>query len=207
MIRPLRHARKIALLFTFMTAWVVTACVNMPRNYVPAGFQSTAEVRPYLSFKLYFASKLTPAEWNAFYARFPEYFQDIHTAKQIGSTIEYHPWYVAYAFRWTTLQKRESWPKEMVSRLDQGRSIVGDDVFGLIYAKGPPARLIWDNDVEILLFSDDTAYVMASSKVSRKDKCPDCTQKSAPPNRPADLDWSKSTEEVLDILHVERPRY
>lgn len=180
---------------------LLAGCVTAPRNYVSAGFNSSDEVRPYASGYLYFASKLTPAEWNAFYGRFPEYFKDVQTAKQFGSMMEYHPWYVAYAFRWTTLQKRDGWDPTLIGRLERGESRVGDDIFQLIYAKGPPARLIWDNDAEVLLYMDDTAFVVNSSQVSRIESCPSCASKAGG----AGAKWTTSTDQVLKVLGIRRP--
>lgn len=170
---------------------VLVACVNKPRNYIPAGFTSANEVKPYLENYIYFSSKLTKSEWDAFYARFPEYYQDIHVAKGIGSTIDIHPWYAAYAFRWTTLNKRKSWPPEIRSRLDKGDVLYNDDVFQLVYAMGPPSRVIWDNDIEVLLYAEGAAFIIGDSKIKSIKKCPGCWQ---------DPDKYESGMSVLEVI-------
>lgn len=178
-------------------------CVSTPRNYVPAGFGSAAEVRPYISPYLYFASKITPAEWNAFYVRFPEYFKDMQAANQLGSTMEYHPWYVAYAFRWTTLQRRNEWPPELIVRLERGDTAIGDDVFRVVYALGPPARVVWNNDAEVLLYANDVALVLNSSMVVRKESCVEC---SARLHGKTGI-WKLNEKRVLSSLAIQPPAY
>jgi hypothetical protein len=186
-----------------LLAVALVGCVSTPRNYVPAGFGSAEEVRPYVSSYLYYASKITPAEWNAFYIRFPEYFKDMQAAKQLGSTMEYHPWYVAYAFRWTTLQRRNEWPSEIVARLERGETAIGDDVFHVVYAMGPPARVVWNNDAEALLYPNNAAFVMNSSVVIRKESCVDCSARL----RGKSGMWKLNEKRVLGSLSIQLPAY
>ena len=132
---------------------MVAGCVNQPEQYKPAGFSSVDEVYPYLGLTNYLAIQLTPHEWDDFYKRFPDYWKDLQLAKTFGGTLEYHPWYTAYAFRWTTLNKKKpTWSTTKIMRLDAGTIENGDTPFEIFYAKGAPQRLLWDNDFEILIY-------------------------------------------------------
>ena len=136
------------------------ACVNQPRNYEPAGFSSWKEVKPYLKDNLYLANKLSAEEWDAFYKRFPEYFKDQNSAiANYYGAPKYHPPYTAYAFRWTTLNRREAWDATTIARLDRGELQEGDDVFQVIYALGAPRRVVWTNDLEALYYQNQEVRI------------------------------------------------
>ncbi len=171
------------------------SCVNAPRNYKPAGFNSKEEVEPYIPIHLYLANCLTQLEWDSFYKRFPEYWNDIHQAKKMGSSIDFHPWYVAYAFRWNTLKRKPGWGIETQRRLDRGEIKDGDSVFQLIYSLGPPSRIIWDNDFEIILYPENRAVIMNQHKIIEIENCENC--------------WLGTTdeEEIINKLGLIRPKY
>jgi hypothetical protein len=174
---------------------IFSSCVNTPRNYKPAGFNSKEEVQPYLPIYLYLANCLTQTEWDSFYKRFPEYWKDIQKGKQIGYRTDYHPWYVAYAFRWNTLKRKQGWDIGTQSRLDQGVIKEGDSVYQLIYSLGPPSRIIWDNDFEILLFPKNKAVILNAHEVIEVENCDKC--------------WLGATgeEEIIKKLDLVRPKY
>jgi len=92
-----------------LTLLVLAGCVNTATQFKPAGFQSADEAKEYVPYYLYYAKKLTNEEWEAFYSRFPEYWKDIQTAKVLGGSMEFHPWYTAYSFRWNTLRRKGAW--------------------------------------------------------------------------------------------------
>jgi hypothetical protein len=161
-----------------------------------------------LKYSTYFASKLTPDEWNRFYKRFPEYWQDMQRAKSIGSTIEFHPWYVSYAVRWVTINiKLNQWNESDINRLKLKSVEVGDDVFKIIYALSPPKRLIWDNDFEILIYQDN-ALKITDGKIAEIKECGGCSEL---PRQFSINDPNKSSgmteEQVLEKLKYIRNKY
>lgn len=180
----------------------LTACVNNPENYRPAGFESVAQAREYVPDYLYYAKKLTKSEWDDFYDRFPDYWKDIQAAKSFGSTMEYHPWYVAYAFRWSTLRRKEKWGGAVVSRLDRREVLPGDDAFKVIYALGVPGRIIWDNDFEILAYLPGTALIFEGGNVARIASCEGCAARY-------DTVYKTGMEDsdVITTLKLSRPKY
>lgn len=189
---------------------IIAGCVNLERNYRPAGFESSNEVKPYLEHRLYFAKQISHDEWDAFYKRFPEYWNDIQYAKTIGSTMEFHPWYVAYAMRWVTLNKKLlQWDKHTIARLNAKEIVKGDDVFKIVYALTPPKRLIWDNDFEILLYeSVPNAILMNGGVVAEIKECNGCwkQEEQSDTNTP----WIKigmNENDVLSELKLLRPTY
>jgi hypothetical protein len=177
--------------------FVLSGCVSFERNYKPAGFNSREEVKMYLPYNFYLAKKLTSEEWAAFYNRFPEYWQDIQSAKHyLGGTIEYHPWYTAYAFRWITLnRKMPNWDQILLGRLSHKEIEIGDDVFKIVYAFTPPERLIWDNDFEILLYQDPPIAVIMKNGLA-KEILPYGYNKT-----------SFSDDDIISELGLTRPKY
>lgn len=145
------------IIITFILLF--SGCINHPRNYKPAGYESWKEATPYVSNYKYYALKLSDAEWKAFYKEFPEYWKDIENARHIplSGSIEYHPTYVAYAFRWTRIQRQQGWDQETRDRLQRKELVPGDSIFMIDAAHGPIDRLIWDNDFEILLYEPNLA--------------------------------------------------
>jgi hypothetical protein len=166
-----------ALIIGTLIALSVAGCVTQPRNYKPAGFESSKEASEYVADYLYYASKLTSDEWSEFYSRFPEYWKDMQTAKSIGSTNDFHPWYTAYAFKWITNKKAATWGDETNERLREGLLARGDDIFKVVVGRGVPVRIIWDNDFEILLFRGNYAAIFQDSGYSEQKRCTGCATK------------------------------
>jgi hypothetical protein len=189
----------------------LSSCVNLERNYKPAGFNSGAEVTSYLPYNFYFAKKLTPDEWAAFYNRFPEYWKDLQVAKHhLGGTTEYHPWYTAYAFRWTTLNKKlPNWDQIIRERLSHNKIEIGDDVFKIVYALAPPVHLIWDNDFEILLYQDPPIAVIMNDGLAKEIKpCEHCWQQVNTYEATNEgSGTSFSDDELISTLGLTRPKY
>lgn len=191
------------LLFAVVSAIVLSACVNTPAQYKPAGFQTTDEVREYLPNYLYFAKKVSHREWESFYNRFPEYWKDLQTAKQLGGSLEFHPWYTAYAFRWSTLQRRkEWWSSDTISRLERRDVRAGDDIFKVVMGRGVPTRVIWDNDFEILLYKSGEALIFDQGTLARVVACKGCAEI----DNPGSTD-GMSEDEVVKLVGLERPKY
>jgi len=180
---------------------VLSGCVNTPTQFRPAGFQSADEAKEYVPDYLYYAKKLTAEEWEAFYGRFPEYWKDIQTAKTMGSSLEFHPWYTAYSFRWNTLRKKEHWDPATLSRLENRQVQRGDDVFKVILALGAPGRVVWDNDFEILAYKSDSAMIFANGVFDYSAKCPGCFKRYRQNTREGMLE-----KEVIDVLRLKRPQ-
>lgn len=181
---------------------VLSACVTNPENFKSAGFNSAAEARAYIPDYLYYAKKLSTNEWQDFYNRFPEYWKDLQTARQIGSSTEFHPWYTAYAFRWTTLRRKQSWDSSMVSRLDRKEVLPGDNIFQVTYALGPAGRVVWDNDFEILAYGSGNALLFANGLFVRSAPCIGCDIKFNNSTREGMID-----ENVIKTLKLIRPKY
>jgi hypothetical protein len=158
-------------------AGMLCGCVSTERNYKAAGFESAKEARGYLPSYLYLSRQLTAAEWDAFYQRFPEYWKAMQGAKELGVTTDFYDWYSAYAFRWTTLARRPSWTAPDLERLSRKQVSQGDDVFQIVYALGPPVRVIWNNDVEALIFAQDHAVLLKEHRADRVTVCRNCAKK------------------------------
>ena len=196
------------LIIVALVAICLSACVNTSRNFKPAGFESVTEVYPYLTNYLYYANKLTSEEWKTFYNRFPEYWNDIQQAKSFGGTHDYHPWYSAYAFRWTTLKNKDMWADDIIQRLSRHEIIEGDDIFKIVFAFGPPDSIIWDNDFEVLFYKSNKALIMNNGQLSKIKDCKGCA-----PIIDSHLDKSNNyidgytIIEALQKLNLERPQY
>lgn len=195
------NKNKIACTLVALIPLALCGCVAKPRNLEPAGFASRAEAQPYVDNYLYYARQLTTAEWDSFYQRFPEYWKDIQLAKNLGGTMEFHPWYSAYAFRWTTLNRKRDWPESTLKRLDQKDVQPGDDVFQIVYALGPPKRTIWNNDYEALAFSDEMTMVLSNHRLTRTSSCKGCTKKLPATDRTPPR-WVKNEKDVARELSV-----
>ena len=189
-------------IFIAVFALVFSGCVNTPAQFKPAGFQSSDEAQEYVTNYLYYANKLTPAEWEAFYRRFPEYWKDIQTAKQIGGSMDFHPWYTAYAFKWTTLRKKQTWEPAMVLRLEQGELLPGDDIYKSVFGRGTPFRVIWDNDFELLIYKSGKALIFNDGVFSREKYCSGC---SATYDQRAREGMTE--DDVIAALGLQRPTY
>jgi hypothetical protein len=181
---------------------LLAACVNVPENYRPAGFNSAEEARAYVPDFIYYAKKLTAQEWADFYDRFPEYWQDMQAARQIGSTVEFHPFYTAYAFRWNTLRRKRGWDPSTLARLARKRVLPGDDVFRVTFALGPADRVLWDNDFEILAYSSGDALIFENGRLARIGACAGCGMRY---NHRTDEGMQDA--EILSTLGLKRPKY
>ena len=181
---------------------VISGCVNTPAQFRPAGFQSADEARQYVPNYLYYAKKITSAEWESFYRRFPEYWKDIQTAKLLGSNLEFHPWYTAYSFRWNALRRKEAWDPATVSRLEHGDVRPGDDIFKTVVGRGVPPRVIWDNDFEVLLYKSDEALIFDGGVLARIAACPGCASTY---DRASQEGLSEA--DVVKTLGLQRPKY
>ncbi len=168
--------KRIVSLITIL--FFIFGCVNLERNFKPAGFNTIDEVKPYIQYPTthYLALQLSREEWRTFYKEFPEYWNDIQQANQFGNTMEYHPYYTAYAWRWTTLKRKQQWDKTTVQRLDKNKTQPGDNHFKAIYALGPPRRIIWNNDHEILIYEPDKALIMDHGVLKEIRSCKGCWQ-------------------------------
>jgi hypothetical protein len=183
-----------------LASLVLASCVTNPENYKPAGFSSAAEARAYVPDYLYYAKKLTAQDWSDFYDRFPEYWQDMQTARRFGSSLEYHPFYTAYAFRWTTLRRKPGWNALTVARLERKEILPGDDAFQVTYALGPAGRLVWDNDFEILAYDSGNALIFEKGRLARVAACAGCSMRYSTREGMSDA-------EVLSTLSLVRPKY
>ena len=180
----------------------LVACVNTPRHFKPAGFNSADEAQLYVADYLYYANKLTDEEWDAFYHRFPEYWKDIQDAKTIGSTMEYHPWYTAYSFKWNTNRRKMNWSAEEIDRLKDKQLKKGDTVFKVVDSWGVPGHVIWDNDFEILAFNNNKATIFIDGVYAYQEECKGCFEKYS------DITESgMDTNDVLETLRLKRPSF
>ena len=184
-----------------LASLVLASCVLTPENYRPAGFNSAAEARAYVPDYIYYAKKLTPQDWADFYDRFPEYWQDMEAGRRIGSSLEYHPVYTAYAFRWTTLRRKLGWDALTVARLQRKEVLPGDDAFQVTYALGPAGRLVWDNDFEVLAYESGNALVFEKGRLARVAACVGCGLRNSV------REEGMSDAEVLSTLGLIRPKY
>ena len=164
-------------LLLLLALCILVGCVSTREHYGPAGFASFDQARPYVQEYQYFALKLSPEEWREFYARFPDYWKDMQTGKALGSSIEQHPAYTAYAFRWTTLRKADAWPPEVRRRLNEKVLAPGDDIFRITYALGPPARIVWNNRAEILVYSSNQALILSLGTYKTSASCAGCSER------------------------------
>ena len=115
-------------------------------QYKPAGFTDYSEVWPYWDYSYYYSKRLSTQEWQTFFDKFPDLYRD-HLASGV---VAVSPETAAYAFRWTTLQRKEKWDPSVIARLEKHDTQPGDDIFQVIYAIGPAEHIIWDKGVEVL---------------------------------------------------------
>jgi|GEM_PF-4589342 len=159
------------LLFTTM---LLVSCFYAS-DFKLVGFQSANEVWPYTKYTLYYASHLTKTEWEIFYKRFPEFLKRTESSKMLLGGSDNQPPFTPYAFKWTTFNRAKEWPLETKERLFRGQIEKGDDVFQVVWALGPPERIIWDNDSEVLAYKrGQQALIMDSSKVQETKQCKGC---------------------------------
>jgi len=189
---------------------MMAGCVDLPRNFKPAGFDSSDEVLPYVHITSYLTANLEDIDWKIFYKRFPEYWEDIQLAKYLGGTIDHHPWYTAYAFRWTTLnRKKPTWSAEKIRRLERHQFVPGDTPFEIFYGLGPPERLMWDNDFEILLYETDVALIMESGRLKKNKICTNCWEfiLDHDDETPVEDQMKLHDNQILATLGLSRPDY
>ncbi len=133
-----------------------TNTLNSESDYKPVGFNSKEEAQAFAEaygLAAYMALYLSPIEWRSFYKKFPKIWnnQFLWGYSGLGSARLFHPWYTGYAWRWTTLERKKHWDPITSARLEQHKIKPGDNAFQLIYASGPPKRVLFDNDWEIFL--------------------------------------------------------
>lgn len=183
------------------------------RNYKTAGFNSTDEINGYAKHSQYLAFKISSEDWRSFYSRFPEYWIDIQNSKSYTFMNDYNQGYTAYAFRWNMMNKKKSWDDATIERLTQKKLLGGDDTYKIVFAMGPPERIIWDNDFEILIYNNDSALLLKDSKYASMSECKGCVKKmdtTEKINKSLDINqeyFTKSNDEVLSDLKLTRPAY
>ncbi|RLJ20652.1 hypothetical protein DJ031_05185 [bacterium endosymbiont of Escarpia laminata] len=191
-----------SIIWILISATILVGCVNTPRHFKPAGFQTADQAKEYVPDYLYYANKLTDEEWDDFYQRFPEYWKDMQDAKVFGATMEFHPWYTAYSFKWNTNRRKEHWEHSTLTRLSNKQLRKSDNVFKIIYSLGVPGRVVWDNDFEILAYKPDIAIILSNGLYQSKKVCPGCFER-----------YNITTEDgmydkgVIDVLGLKRPEY
>jgi hypothetical protein len=177
------------LLILFLLCAALTACQgsftqqliseSFPRGaeaYQPMGFNSSDEVDLFLPNYLYFAFRLSGADWRAFYEEFPEFWVDVQQSKKNAFFNDFNSGYTAYAFRWTVSNKAKEWPPATIDRLQKKSFESGDDLFKIIYALGAPNRIVWNNSHEVLLYKEGTAYLISGGRLANKTLCVDCCE-------------------------------
>lgn len=186
-----------AVLVAMLAAAIASsACVSSPEHLSAAGFKSKEEASGYVPHSAYFSKRLTAQEWSDYYSAFPEYWQDMQSSRNFGATLEFHPWYTAYAYRWTTLKHAVKWPQSTLSRLQARQVAVGDEVMQLTYALGAPARIIWDRSAEALIYADYRAFMIRQGKVVEVRTCRGCSEM----HNPAPGGGGMSDAEVRKVL-------
>ncbi len=143
--------------------------------YKPAGFATFKEALPYFRPHAYYAHKLSRSEWDAFYRQFPAYFKTTEEAKASGGNLYYQALFTAYAFRWTTLQRKQGWSAEERVRLAAGKIQKGDDVFKVVDALGPANRVIYNNEIEALIYwNAGEGLILRDGVLQDRKPCPAC---------------------------------
>ncbi len=179
---------KILISFLFLPIWgchgsiasiMIANSYSTDERYLKDfEFSSTDEVQEYADNYLYFAYKLTDEEWKGFYKKYPKFWKEIQAAKSYTFYSDFNRGYTAYAFKWALLQQRDLWDKQELQRLQDNYPLPGDNIHKVVFSLGPPTRIIWDNDFEILIFKDDTAAIFENGVFSRRVDCKDCSRKN-----------------------------
>lgn len=145
-----------------------------PETYRAAGFESYDQVSLFLPNYLYFAFNLSEEEWRDFYKKFPEYWVDVQESQKRAFFNGFNSGYTAYAFRWTTLNKKKQWSPSIIERLDRGEVEAGDDLFKITYALGAPERVVWKNTHEILAYKKGPTFLIKEGRLAKVASCKDC---------------------------------
>jgi hypothetical protein len=177
-----------------------------PRNYKTAGFTNIEEVKDYERNSPYFAFKISADEWKSFYNRFPEYWYDIQTSKNIAFVSDFHPGYTAYAFKWNLDSKKKEWDESTTNRLASKNLSKGDDIYKIVFALGVPYRIMWDNDFDILMYENDTAVLLKNNLFDYSTTCKGCTSWSMNMFQ-SEHSLFKGSDKLLEVLHLTRPNY
>jgi hypothetical protein len=179
---------------------IASSCVNTSEQFKPAGFNSASEAGEYVPEYLYYAHALTKDDWDMFYREFPEYWKDMQQGKAMGASLEFHPWYTAYSFKWNTKRRSKLWDQESIDRLYKKKLKAEDDIFKVIYALGPPKRVVWNNYFEILLYKPDLAIIMDKGFYKSTSRCSKCYESDSDV-----LNTGMSDNDVLKVLGLKAP--
>lgn len=164
-------------LLAAISVLLCVACAPLKENYSQVGFNSMAEYYSYYPNHAYYGSRLSGEDWAAFRRQFPEFWNTKESLSLLFATpMDYPEWYSTYAFKWTSLQREKTWDAATVARLSNGQIQPGDDIFQVIKAMGPPNRVVWTNQYEILLYNNDTAIVMNDSHYRETLPCKNCAE-------------------------------
>lgn len=184
-----------------------------PRNYKTAGFANANEIDDYTKHYQYLAFKISSEDWSAFYSRFPEYWSDIQKSKSYTFMNDYNAGYTAYAFRWNLMNKRNKWDQTTIERLETKQIIKEDDIYKIVFAVGMPQRILWDNDFDILMYSNGNAILLDNNKYKYSVECKECIKKIEyidginKKNEGSEDEYTKSLDSILKTLSLTRPEY
>lgn len=144
-------------------------CASMDQ-YKAVGFDSPLQLFQYAEYTQYYGMRLNADDWRTFCERFPDLLAggNCTTAPLINPDLN------ILAYHWTMQQRKDKWDAATLERLAAKDIRPGDSIYHINWAWGPPQRIIWDHNAEVILY-DDTAYIMGQSLVKERKECPRCS--------------------------------
>jgi hypothetical protein len=164
------------MLFVVIVLIIISGCTNVASNYKQFGFKSSDEVNEYFYDHLYYARKMSSNDWDGYYRQHPEHWKD-YQGRKLLSGLEYIPEYTAFSFRWNLNKRKANWDDDVVKRLSDGQLLEGDNIYKIVYSQGVAARVIWDNNNEILVYEPDKAIIFKGGVYHSTVSCPGCYER------------------------------
>ena len=99
-------------------------------------------------------------------------------------------------------RKEEVWTKECITRLEKQKIEKNDTSFQVVYAIGPPKRIVWNNEFEIFIYEDGMALIFEEGLYASEKLCEGCYEKYND-----QLSEGFTNEDIIQKLGLKRPKY
>jgi hypothetical protein len=189
------------------------------RYYKSVGFNNKNEVEKFTyENSFYFSRQLSSTEWDKFYKNFPEFYEYQMTSSPDVSPVvmtsygsfamdipirkHLDPILVAYAFKWSLINREKIWDNKLKKRL--GLKILNeeDNIFKIVKVLGIPERVIWNNEHEVLLYKPNKAILLKDGFYAGEELCKMCYKPFIVEDVFRDLvETGMSDDEVIVLLN------